>query len=91
MTAEGRLDDQSASNKGPFGVARRARRAGVPTVVLAGQIAPDISARALECFAGAFPIARGTVSIARAKASAAEELRALAEAVARQALAVHFR
>jgi glycerate kinase len=91
MTAEGRLDSQSASNKGPFGVARRARRAGVPTVVLAGQIAPDISARALECFAGAFPIARGPVSVERAKASAGPELRSLAEAVAREALEVRFR
>jgi glycerate kinase len=91
MTAEGRLDGQSASNKGPFGVARRARLAHVPTVVLAGQIATDISPRALECFEGAFSIARGPITVEQAKANADLELRALAEAVARQALAVRFR
>jgi glycerate kinase len=41
ITGEGRLDSQSAFNKGPSGVARRARRLGVPTVVLAGAIADD--------------------------------------------------
>ena len=41
ITGEGRLDSQSAFNKGPSGVARRARLLGVPTVVLAGAIADD--------------------------------------------------
>ncbi len=91
MTAEGRLDSQSASNKGPLGVARRARRANVPTVVLAGQIADDISPGALECFAGAFSIARGSTSVAHAQANAGPELRTLAESVARRALEVRFR
>jgi hypothetical protein len=54
-------------------------------------VAPDISATALECFAGAFPIARGPVTVERAKASAGPELRSLAEAVTRQALGVRFR
>lgn len=43
ITGEGRLDAQSAFNKGPSGVARRARRLGVPTVVLAGGIADDFA------------------------------------------------
>jgi glycerate kinase len=58
--------------------------------VLAGQIAPDISARALECFAGAFSIVRGPVTVERAMASAGPELRALAEEVTRQAVTVRF-
>src|SRR5690606_14848767 len=38
LTAEGRLDASSLRNKGPVGVARRARRHGVPTIALAGAI-----------------------------------------------------
>lgn len=91
LTAEGRLDGQSAANKGPFGVARRALRAGVPTLVLAGQVAPDISTEALKCFAGAYFIAHGSVSVERAMANAGPELRKLAERVAREALAGRFR
>jgi glycerate kinase len=91
MTAEGRLDSQSASNKGPFGVARRARLANVPTIVLAGQIADDISPRALECFADAFSITRGSITLEQAKTNAGPELRTLSESVARRALEVRFR
>ncbi|MFZ5895799.1 MAG: glycerate kinase [Myxococcota bacterium] len=39
VSAEGRFDAQSALNKGPVGVARRARVHGVPTLVLAGAVA----------------------------------------------------
>ncbi len=40
FTAEGRVDGQTASGKGPAEVARRAAAAGVPVVLLAGGIGP---------------------------------------------------
>ncbi|NWG15282.1 MAG: glycerate kinase [Chloroflexi bacterium] len=36
ITGEGRMDEQTVYGKGPIGVARRARAAGVPTVALVG-------------------------------------------------------
>jgi len=42
ITGEGRLDSQSLRGKVVIGVARRARRAGVPVVAIVGDIADDI-------------------------------------------------
>ncbi|NOY27047.1 MAG: glycerate kinase [Oligoflexia bacterium] len=38
LTGEGRFDAQSLAGKGPGKVVARAQRAGVPVVVLAGQV-----------------------------------------------------
>ncbi len=46
VTGEGSFDAQSLAGKAPVGVARRARAAGVPVVVLAGQVALDEHQRA---------------------------------------------
>lgn len=46
VTGEGSMDAQSLAGKAPVGVARRARAAGVPVVVLAGRIDLDGPARA---------------------------------------------
>lgn len=46
VTGEGSFDAQSLAGKAPVGVARRARTAGVPVVVLAGRLDLDESARA---------------------------------------------
>jgi glycerate kinase len=40
ITGEGRIDEQSLRGKAPVGVARRARRFGVPVVAVAGAIGP---------------------------------------------------
>jgi glycerate 2-kinase len=63
VTGEGRLDSQSAFNKGPSGVARRARRLGVPTLVLAGAIADDFQGQH-QVFDAALSIQRRPVDIA---------------------------
>ena len=41
LTGEGRVDAQTAFGKTAFGVARRAREAGVPCVVIGGSVDPD--------------------------------------------------
>lgn len=43
ITGEGRMDEQTVYGKGPIGVARRARAAGVPTVALVGGLNADDS------------------------------------------------
>ncbi len=44
ITAEGRIDGQTAIGKVPSEVARRAKRFGLPVIALAGSIAPDACA-----------------------------------------------
>jgi len=78
ITAEGRLDRQSAFNKGPFGVARRARAAGVPTVVLAGSIADDFELEATP-FAAALAIGREALTLDEARTHASSWLSATSE------------
>jgi glycerate kinase len=78
ITAEGRLDRQSLFNKGPFGVARRARAAGVPTLLLAGAIADDLDL-AQTPFAAALSIAREPLPFAAARGHAAAWLETTAE------------
>ena len=38
ITGEGSIDEQTLNGKGPFGVAERARRLGIPVVALAGKV-----------------------------------------------------
>ena len=45
VTGEGSFDAQSLAGKAPVGVARRARTAGVPVIVLAGRVDLDDGAR----------------------------------------------
>lgn len=56
ITGEGRLDAQTAYGKAPAGVARRARAAGKPVLVLAGAIARDFMFDATNPFDGAFGV-----------------------------------
>ncbi len=46
VTGEGSVDAQTLSGKAPLGVARRARAAGVPVLVLAGRVDLDDAGRA---------------------------------------------
>jgi glycerate kinase len=41
VTGEGRMDSQTISGKGPFGVALRAKEHGVPTVAIVGSLGVD--------------------------------------------------
>lgn len=75
ITGEGRLDAQTALNKGPSGVARRARRLGVPTIALAGAIADDF-APPPDLFASVLSIQRRPSDLQTAQRLAAEWLTA---------------
>src|SRR5205823_13729999 len=50
ITGEGRIDAQTLAGKVPIGVARRARRHGVPVVAVGGAVAP-MSRSVLDRFA----------------------------------------
>lgn len=78
LTAEGQLDRQSLANKGPVGVALRARRWKVPTVVLAGSIAEDFELSSSP-FDAVACIARRCVSLHEATPLAAKWLAGASE------------
>jgi len=44
VTGEGSIDSQTLHGKGPYGVAKRAKQAGIPVIGLAGQIPVDDNA-----------------------------------------------
>jgi glycerate kinase len=86
ITAEGFLDRQSLRNKGPCGVARWAKRRGVPVIVLAGGIADDVRPADFADFAGMFSICRRPMTLAEAMRRAGELLEVAAESVVRAQL-----
>jgi glycerate kinase len=85
FTGEGRVDAQSAYGKGPVEVARRARRHGVPVVLIAGGVGPGWEAvleqgvTAVETLAPA-----GELTLAEREARAAALVAAAAERVCRR-------
>lgn len=88
ITAEGRLDAQTARGKAPTGVARRARAAGVPVVALAGAVGPDAASVRETGIDACFAIAGGPIDLKASIESAADRLAAVAEEVARLVEAV---
>lgn len=82
VTGEGRLDRQSLHGKVVGSLAGRARRAGVPVLVLAGQI--DLPEQALSSAGvkAAYALADHAGSVRRAIDEAAAQLRDLARATA---------
>ncbi|MCJ1885341.1 glycerate kinase [Pseudomonas sp. LA21] len=83
ITGEGRLDGQSLHGKTPVGVARLARRAGVPVVALAGSLGEGLAELRGEGIEAAFSLVPGPMSLAQACSQAATELESRAEALAR--------
>jgi glycerate kinase len=86
FTAEGLIDEQSLRNKGPCGVARWAKRRGVPVIALAGGIADDVRPGDFGDFAGLFSICRRPMTLAEAMRRAAELLENATESVLRALL-----
>jgi glycerate kinase len=78
ITGEGRLDAQSLAGKTPVGVARACREAGVACVALAGAVELGEADVRAAGFAGAFPIADDSVTIAERVERAVEMLSATA-------------
>lgn len=78
ITAEGRLDAQTAYGKAPGAVAAAARAAGARAIVLAGAVAMDEATLAGLGFDAAVPLADGPLTLDESMARAAELMTAAA-------------
>lgn len=77
ITGEGRLDQQSLRGKAPVGIARRAKKHGIPVIALAGSVEfSDISSDHLHQagITAAFSITDGPISLNEALSRGAELL-----------------
>lgn len=74
FTGEGRLDAQSAFGKVPVGVARRARKYGIPVIVLAGSIEVEAENLHQEGITAYFSIIDAPISLTEAMQRAAENI-----------------
>lgn len=83
ITGEGRFDAQTLRGKTPMGVARVAKRHGVPVVVLAGTLGEGYQQLYAHGIDAAFALASGPMSLEQACAQAAQLLQARATDVAR--------
>jgi len=72
ITGEGKLDEQSLSGKGPVGLARLARKHGIPAIALVGAL--DHSERLFELFSGVVPLAHGPMTEEESHENAARHL-----------------
>ncbi|MDD2047848.1 glycerate kinase [Pseudomonas putida] len=83
ITGEGRFDAQTLRGKTPFGVARIARRHGVPVVVIAGTLGEGYEQLYAHGIDAAFALTNGPMSLEQACTQAAPLLHARARDVAR--------
>jgi glycerate kinase len=89
VTGEGKLDAQSRAGKAPWGVAREAKKRGLPVVALVGQAGPEATALVEQgVFDAIWPVVREGVSLERSRAEPAAELTRLAREVAPRLLAL---
>ncbi|MEV5711757.1 glycerate kinase [Actinoallomurus sp. NPDC052274] len=86
VTGEGSLDAQSLRGKAPVGVARAARRAGVPVVAVSGRRALSDDQLRAAGFAGAYALTDLEPDPARCMEDAGPLLERLAEEIARTVL-----
>ena len=85
ITGEGRLDRSTLDGKAPLGVARLARRLGVPVIAIGGSLAPEAEATFRRAgFAAALPLMTGPMSLEEAMRQAG----ALLEATTARAMAL---
>lgn len=78
ITGEGRIDGQSLRGKVVVGVARRAKKAGVPVIAVVGDIASGAAAAYEEGVTAMFSTNRRAVPWEQARLTAKEDLRAAA-------------
>ncbi|WP_163559866.1 glycerate kinase [Halomonas sp. NO4] len=83
ITGEGRLDGQSLAGKTPIGIARCARDAGVPVVVLAGSLGDGWQLAYHEGVTAAFALASGPMDLQEALERCAELLTDRTESIVR--------
>jgi glycerate 2-kinase len=82
VTGEGRMDRQTLHGKVPIGVARLARRHGVPVIGIAGALGDDLDGLRAEGFRALFSIQPRPAGIEDALRDAATQLRRTAGEVA---------
>ncbi len=83
ITGEGRFDAQTLRGKTPMGVARVAKRHGVPVVVLAGTLGDGYQQLYAHGIDAAFALANGPMTLEQACADVAQLLQARAGDIAR--------
>lgn len=82
ITGEGRLDSQSVHGKTPIGVARVAKRFGLPVIGIAGSLSKDYQVVHQHGIDAAFSVLDRVVSLEEALAEAADNLEVTARNVA---------
>ena len=82
LTGEGKFDHQSLRGKLVTALAAAATRMGVPTVVIAGQVAVDRDTARAVGIVAAFSVTEFAGSVERAMSEAASRLAALTSCVA---------
>lgn len=87
LTAEGRIDAQTAFGKAPAGVAERARARGVPCIAIAGGIGDGLESLHALGIGAIFSLCPEPVSLERALAAGGDYLAAVTEQVVRAFLA----
>ncbi len=87
LTAEGRIDGQTACGKAPAGVAAAARQAGIPCLALAGGLGEGVEELHAAGIAACFTICPGPVSLEQAMRAAGPYLTAATEQAVRAFLA----
>lgn len=87
ITAEGRIDFQTAFGKGPAGVGGRAKKFGVPCLAIAGGVQGDISNLHDIGIDACFSLCAGPMSLEEAMKNGADLLAGTAEQVFRAFLA----
>jgi glycerate kinase len=83
------LDRQTLGNKGPYGVARAAKRHGVPVVVLAGGLSDEVTSEDFAVFDAMFSICARPMELREAIARTRERMAATAEQVGKVWAAGH--
>ena len=87
LTAEGRIDAQTAFGKAPAGVAERARSRGVPCIAIAGGIGDGLESLHALGVSAVFSLCPGPVSLEQALAAGGDYLAAATEQAVRAFLA----
>jgi glycerate kinase len=83
FSGEGRLDSQTVYGKGPIEVARRARQAGVPAILLAGELGEGWERVLDEGVSAVLPLATGPGTAEEMIGEASELLESAAERACR--------
>src|SRR5262249_5751100 len=81
VTSEGLLDRQTLGNKGPYGVARAAKRHGVPLGVLSGGLSDEVGHGDFSLFDAIFSICPRPMDLREAMSMTRERMASTAEQV----------